>query len=383
MADLQTSYEFGYSIPELLTQYEQLIKARPTLLQFVSTGQPCTNTKTTWFEDVLSETTFAITALATDGTGTGFTFASTAGLKAGMIVKFEQSTGASRDGLAKIASVNANGTDIVIERNYASMNTATLAIGDKLQIVSYPRNENSLAETVANREGTDNYNYTEISDFAFNLSKTATAISTYNRANDFAYQLEQKMIDMLWKETRMFMFGGRKQRTSSEAGTMGGFNFFVQSGLTETTGGAITATHINNGLDKIFGASGEISNNLGLLMNTNQARKISAFNTAGTNPIVMIDNDSRSAGRYISQFVGDLPVQNGFTAPIIVETNMPKDQIWIVDFNTMERCYLRSPQVADVSTPSQDGETWRLLMEHSARFFNAKQRHCKITGLAV
>lgn len=383
MANKQESHEFNYSIPQLLTQYEQLIKARPTLLQFISTGQACTSTKTTWFEDVLSETVFPITGLGTDGNGTSFTFASTAGLKVGMIVKFEQSTGASRDGLAKITDVNVNGTTITISRNYADMNLATLVIGDKLQIVSYPRNENSLAETVANREGTDNYNFTEISDFAFNLSKTAQAISTYNRANDFNYQLEQKMIDMLWKETRMFMYGGRKERTSSEAGTMGGFNFFVQNGLTEVTGGAITATHINNGLDKIFGASGEISNNLGLLMNTNQARKISAFNTSGSNPIVMIDNDSRSAGRYISQFVGDLPVQNGFTAPIIVETNMPKDQIWIVDFNQMERCYLRSPQVDDVSDPKQDGETWRLLMEHSARFFNAKQRHCKITGLTV
>jgi hypothetical protein len=383
MANMQTSPEFSFPITDLTLQYEELIKARPTILQFISVGSPATHTKTEWFEDVLSETSYAITALGTDGNGTSFTFASTAGLKVGMIVKFEQSTGASRAGLAKITDVNVNGTAITISRNYASMNTATLAVGDKLYIVSYPRAENSSAETDANREMTKNYNYTEISDFAFNLSNTALAVNNYGNANTIEYQTRQHLLKLLWKENRMFMYQGRQERTGGENGTMGGFEFFTQGGLTETTAGAVTSAHINNALDKLFNSSGIVGTNLGLVMNTNQARRISAFNTAGANPIVMVDNESRSTGRYISQFVGDLPVQNGFTAPIIVEPNMPKDQIWVMDFDTMERAYLRTPQLQDVSLASQDGRTYRMLMEHTARFWNGKERNVKITGLTI
>lgn len=381
MANMQTSPEFSFPITDLTLQYEELIKARPTILQFISVGSPASHTKTEWFEDVLSETSYAITALGTDGTGTSFTFADTSGLKVGMIVKFEQSTGASRAGLAKITAVTS--TAITISRNYASMNTATLAIGDKLYIVSYPRAENSSAETDANREMTKNYNFTEISDFAFNLSNTALAVNNYGNANTIEYQTKHHLLKMLWKENRMFMYQGRQERTGGENGTMGGFEFFTQSGLTEATGGAVSATHINNALDKLFNSSGVVGTNLGLVMNTNQARRISAFNTSGSNPIVMVDNETRSTGRYISQFVGDLPVQNGFTAPIIVEPNMPKDQIWVMDFDTMERAYLRTPQLQDVSLASQDGKTYRMLMEHTARFWNGKERNVKITGLTI
>jgi len=61
---------------------------------------------------------------------------------------------------------------------------------------------------------------------------------------------------------------------------------------------------------------------------------------------------------------------------------MPKDQIWIIDTNAVERCYLRPPTISPVSTDA-DAESYRILMEHSLRVRNGKERFARITGLTI
>jgi len=43
-----------------------------------------------------------------------------------------------------------------------------------------------------------------------------------------------------------------------------------------------------------------------ILCNTNQARKISAFNVGGNNPVVT--RDETTTGSYVMRFVSDIPV---------------------------------------------------------------------------
>ena len=120
-----------------------------------------------------------------------------------------------------------------------------------------------------------------------------------------------------------------------------------------------------------------------ILCTAKQARKISAFNSAGTNPIVSVPQGSQTTGGYISTFVGDLPSMNGFTARVVVDPMFPKDKVALVDLNYIELAYLRPFTTTIAHLPSDDFEAQRILGELSLRIKNGTKAHALATGLTV
>ncbi len=320
------------------------------LLSLIARGMDVTNIKHEWGEDVLTPTRSDITNVAANV----FTVSDGSGFEVGMVLGVEKATGASVTEQVQIASI-ANGNELTVTRTYGGTTGATIVATDELFVISNPKNEGTSASTGYAYESPMNYNYTEIFDFNAKVSKTAQEVEMYgpNRALEMA--IENEMNKLMHRMNNSIIQGRRVQRVKGgAAGSMGGILQFMEGGNVETTGGNISSTIINNMFEAIL-SDGGFSSNYALVCGYGQARKISAFNTAGTNPQVQVGNRDVRAGQMISQFMGDIPVANGqlgssFNAFIVPEPSFPKDKVALVDLDRVTLRNLRNRQLT--TTPS-------------------------------
>lgn len=388
----QNSYDFNNGIRDVSEIFDILIANSPSFLKLLgSVGtsyemsgvQTVTANKYEWVNETLSPYSSAISALGTDGDGTVFTLASNAGFEVGSIVRFESATGASKTELAQVSAVNANGTGITITRDYGSTTGVTLVVGDVMILNSTPRQEDSSVGAAILQQGVIDFNYTEIIDEVANLSATAMAIKTYDKASALAFQVQSAMVRWARKLESAAIYGVRVARTSSVQGTMGGILSYLRAagGNIDATGGNISITLINNVIEDIYQKGGQLSQPV-ILCAPNQARRLSALNTSGSNPIVYKDNTDRSIGNYTTTFVGDLPVNGGAVmAQIFSAQNMIKDQIAVLDMSKINLRFMRGLVLKDATTPGNDGEKKRLIAEPTLEVMNGTSCHGLITGL--
>jgi hypothetical protein len=377
------SYEYQNGVRSVVEIFDQLRASFPTLISLVPTGTDCTATKCEWLEDSLSPVATTIASFDTDGDGTGINLTSTAGMRAGAILRFTTVADVSRTELVQITSVDS-ATDLTVVRDYGSTTGVTLVVGDKVYLTSSPLNEKTTASSQAGQEPDMAYNYTQIFERVADISRTAQAINIYGLGNALDYQVQVKLTEIMREMNAALLHGVRVARSSSAQGTAGGLLSYMASGNIETTGGVISSTILNNMLEAIFDDGG-FSNNYAIVCAENQARKISALNTSGSNPMVTKVESDRNLGGYISQFTGDLPVMNGFNAKIVVDPNMLKDQVAIVDLNKVEIAWLASSRLNDVDStpPGADYFSRRILGEATFRIKNGTKAHAKATGLTV
>jgi len=391
----QNSYDFNNLIRDVSPDFDTLIANSPSFLKLLGsfgqsenpiTGAPVvTNPKYEWVNDPMTQYSSAIATLATDGDGTVFTVASNAGFEVGSIVRFEKATGASTTELAQVAAVNANGTGITLTRDYGSTTGYTIEVGDIMILNSTPRNEDSDVGAAIKHQGVLDFNYTEIFDEVANLSETAKASSSYDNATAMAIQMRAAMIRLARKLENAFLHGVRVQRTSSVAGTLGGLLQFISGagGNIDATGGNLSQTLINNVIEDISQKGGMLINPM-LIVSPNQARRISALNTSGSNPIVYKGNEDRTLGGFTTAFIGDLPINDGATvAKIFVAQNMIKDKVAVVDMNSVDAKVMRGLTAKDATTNGTDGDKQRIITELTLEVKNATSAHGIITGLNV
>lgn len=384
MADMQLTTDFANGVRSVQEVYDMLIAKQPILLSLVRRGADAFSTKEEWVEDSLAPATTTISSFDTTGTGTGINVASTSGMIAGQLLRFESSAGADRGEIVKIASVDS-ATDLTVVRQFGGtpVSAVTLQTGDIVISVSKPVGEASTASASAGTEPSVSYNYTQIFDRTVLLSRTSQQVRQYGAANAMAYQAERKLLEIQMEVNNQLIWGEKEQRTSSNKGAFGGLLSFLRGGNVDTTGGSLSATIINNMLESIY-ADGASSNDYVILCNTNQARRISGFNTSGSNPMVMVPQGTTATGGYISQFIGNLPVANGsFTARVVVEPNFPKDKIALLDMNRIELAYLQDFNVKDATPPGADYSAQRILGELTVRIKDGQKAHALATGLTV
>lgn len=390
----QNSYDFNNLIRDVSPDFDTLIANSPSFLRLLGsfgtslnpiTGAPVvTNTKYEWINDPMTQYSSAITAFDTDGNGTGITLASTAGIEAGSILRFEKATGASVTELVQVVSVDS-ATEITVTRDYGSTTGVTLVVGDIAILNSTPRQEDSDVGAAIKHQSEVDFNYTEIFDEVANLSGTAIASASYDNATAMAIQVRAAMIRLARKLENAFLHGVKVQRTSSVKGTLGGLLQFISQsgGNIDATGGNLSETLINNVIEDIVQDGGMLIDPV-ILCSPNQARRISALNTAGTNPAVFKDINDRTLGGYTSAFIGDLPVDGGATmAKVFVAQNMTKDKVAIIDNNSISAKVMRGLTAKDATTNGTDGMKQRLLTELTLEVQNAKTGHGIITGLNV
>jgi len=382
------SYEYQNTVRSVQEQFDQLRKSYPVFVSMIPLVGVANATKEEWLNDSLapvSSDVIAISAIAS----TLIRLTSTAGIQVGSILRFTSALGATKSVQVKVAAV-VDSTDLTVVRPYGGTTDVALAVGDIMVLSSTPRNEKSKPTSENGQEPDVDYNYTEIFDAVAEISRTAQAVRKHGLEDALDYQVANKMVEIMYRMNSSAIYGRRVQRTVSENGTMGGIlQYLTQAGGNiETTGGALSSTILNNMLQLIF-SDGGFSNNYAILCADNQARKISAFNTAGTNPIVQkpyVQNGNQgSFGGYISTFIGDLPVQSGFTANVVVDPNFPRDQVAIIDMNRLELAPIQGSSLFDMDAtePGFDGFRRRILGEYTMRVKNAKEAHAIATGLSL
>lgn len=118
-----------------------------------------------------------------------------------------------------------------------------------------------------------------------------------------------------------------------------------------------------------------------LVCNINQARKISAFNTSGTNPV--ITQDSTQAGSYVLRFISDIPVAGGVVSNILLDEKMPNNAVQLIDINRIALVPYQNRGVRLVpgTQPGQDGQTAILRGEYSMVVKDGKYSHGIIKNL--
>lgn len=376
------SYDFQNLIRDLSGPYTALIASQPTLISQVRIGPAATNTKHEWLEDQLTPTSSAISAFDTDGDGTGITVASTTGFTAGDIVRTTSSTGVTQSEVMRIVSVDS-ATELTVARDYGGTTGVTLDVGDIVVLISSPKNEGTDAsETTGGGEASTAFNYTQIEDLVAKVSKTSQAVKQYGVENALNAQVERKLLHLARRQNNTLIHGVKVQRTDSVAGTAGGFLSFMAGGNSTNVAAAISSTVLNNAFEAIFD-DGAYSSNYIIACAENQARKISAFNTTGSNPIQSIPYGTTQTGGFVQTFISDLGAAQGFSARVFVDPNMPKDQVAILDMDRVETNYLRTLEDMDATPPGADYFQRRLLMEYTFTIRDAAKAHALLTGLTV
>ena len=390
----QNSYDFSNKIRDVSLAFDTLIQDSPSFLKLLmgssartlnSLGQPVvTNPKYEWINDPHTQYSSAIASFDTDGDGTGINLASTAGIEAGSILRFEAAAGASKTELVQVVSVDS-ATDLTVTRDYGGTTGVTLIVGDIAILNSTPRNEDSDVGSAIKHESAIAFNYTEIFDEVANLSETAKASSSYDDATSMAVQLRAAFIRLARKLEAASLYGVPVQRTSSVAGTMGGLLHYISQagGNIDATGGNLSQTLINNVIEDISQKGGMLMQPV-ILASPNQARRLSALNTSGSNPTVFKDITDRTLGGYTSAFIGDLALGDSSTvAKIFVAWNMRKDQVAVVDMNSVDAKVMRGLVSKDATTNGTDGDKQRLITELTLEVKNATTGHGIITGLNI
>jgi hypothetical protein len=239
---------------------------------------------------------------------------------------------------------------------YGSTTDFQLEVGMVAKLVSNPQGENNKVFTEDNnRQPEIEYNFTQIFQDTFGLSGTALETLMYGNTNDITTHLGVSLYKIQQQMSEQMIFGRRVQRGSSEAGTFGGLISFIDvsdGNVKDAGAGAISQVMINDQLEAINADGGEANT---IVCSPYQARKISAFNTSGNNPMVgLLD---RIAGSYVMKFVGDLPIgPNGMSMNIVVDSKMPKDKVLLVNLDKLSLNAMNNRNLGlfDATAPGQD-----------------------------
>ena len=372
------SYNFGDAkVRDVNEAFAALIANKPYLISLIGQGLAATNHKVEWEEDQFVPTQTTIASFPSGSTGANATtinVADATGIVAGTILRFTSSTDATRTEKVKVTAVSTNA--LTVTRLYGSSATSTLAVGDKVFRLANPLAENSTAGTGNARIPSFNYNYTQIFDAVPEVSRTSQQTRLYGIDQAYNYAAMAKMAEISYDLNNALIHGVRVERSGSEAGTMGGILQFLAGGNVDTTGGAVSATIINNMVEAIF-QDGAVADGLAIVCNSNQARKLSALDGS----LLQIQRADSATGHQVGTFVSDFVA--GGQHSIVVDPSFPKDQIAILNLNEIKFRTMQPMVDMDATAPGQDGKKGRLLTELSLEVKNGKTAHALATGLTA
>ncbi len=387
----EASYDYVNVVRDLSGAFTEIVKKIPVLAALV--GAPlmgldgkalkATSTKHEWLEDVMSPLGWTVNGIRNTSGGT-LVLTSTTGVKAGMILGFESALGASKSVQLVVTAVT-NTTDLAVSV-YGGSTDVQLVATDVVKLISQPKGESSEADPSDGYEPTVEYNYTQIFDRTAKVSLTAEIVKKYGIESALNYQVQKKLRELAYELENAIIYGRRVQRTGDTGltrGTFGGLLYFLEAASgneIDASSNPITAGILNDAFE--LGYANGADNLKTLVCNTNQARKVSGFNTSGNNPVIM--RDEKTAGSYVMQFVGDLPVgQNGMVSQIVVDQAFPKDKIAIIDSSKVGIVPLRGFTDKDATPNGADYVARRVLGELTLQLKNAANSHVLISGLSL
>lgn len=224
------------------------------------------STKLEWLED--SMRAFGTTmndSGGIDGSALSVTVTDGTLFRQGDVVGIHASSASTSAIAEKVLVTAVNGNDLTIVRSWGDPAAAVHADGVYMSVETRAMPEGSDYVTGYTTTLSAPYNYTQILSEAVKSTRTSRAITKYGIEDDLAYQVAKLFKDggnvgvlpILLEKT--FYSGERTQRTSSAGayGSMGGFEVFVTTNVTDLSGAALTRKNIHDTIRSIRDAGGD------------------------------------------------------------------------------------------------------------------------------
>lgn len=267
----------------------------------------------------------------------------------GMIAKFRD-----YDETFRVTNVNTGASVLTVVRDYNGLGApTTVANGSTIDIINRPELEGSTGHDNGTFEPSTQYNYLEIfrEDLPFTEAVKNTQRYGYSNGDAYiAYNVAKQMRKIKERLNKSVMFGERLIGSMTQRGTMRGIVTWLRqtgSNSTDASAAALTPTMINALLERIY-QDDTAAGNVVLFCNTNQARKMAAFNTTLANRLQTVDMMSNQAAgnTRVLEFVADLSKFSGVR--IVVDLAAPNKSIML----------LNTSKIALVYAPDGKMTTW-------------------------
>lgn len=368
------TYSFANTRRDLADIFSSVIKDEPRFISNFKRVADATARKHEWLEDQISGR--AVTALSASG--------NTLTLSSGEGRKLRQGTLVTLDGDAALFAVKSiNNDEVTVE--LASANGSTLsalpAEGGIFKIVSTP-----MEEATVNGDGEENcalagvnYNCTQIFRKEIVLSGSALAVGVWGNAdNQLNRQTAVALADLSRDLNRVALFGRRIEASAGVRGEAGGlYAFATGSGALEidAKSAVLDSYLVNDAAQMVMAEGGEP---MQILCSPGQARVISC---EYKDRLQVLRSDDRR-GAYVAVIVNEI---NGRGLTVMADPDVPDTDCWLIDPSGFGLSNLRGRAISDSdSTPKGfDGIRRTALGELTFEFKNAKQRCCRIRGLAA
>lgn len=353
-----------------------LLKDTNLLSRIGILGQ-ATNVTHEWLEEALNANTVVDAETGgLDAAGTNVDLAVTTGQ--GVRTRVGTLLRDNTKGKTEILQVTAISTDtLTVTRGYGTSSPESHAEGSTWSIVGSPRQSGQDASDDVSTARSRKSNYCQIFERAVKIAGDSQAVNKAGVPDELARQTMARMMELLRELDESII----KSYISTSAGSdsvyrsmRGLIEFLTQSGANSTTTDeAISTDVLNQMVQDIYDDGG--SPNI-IVCNQVQARKISRFDSDK----VRVVQDSRIAGRYVSQFMSDL----GIVLDIVVDRWVPQDTVMALDTSRITVVPMVGRQFG-IGELAKTGDAFKrqILGDYTLEVRNATQAHAIHTNLVV
>jgi len=147
-----------------------------------------------------------------------------------------------------------SGDVITVTRGFAGSTSATQASNAAYTIIGMARLEGDDSDPIGYTDITSNSNYTQIFHKEIKVTGSEMAIDNYGFTDPYQYQAAKAIPEMMRLIERTLQYGYRDAGSTTTPRTMGGYQTFITSNLSD--GSSITPTKIEDALELAYNAGG-------------------------------------------------------------------------------------------------------------------------------
>ena len=340
---------------------------------FPISGRRAVNTLYEWNEDYISLR--SVEATGVSGADLTISVDDSAALYVGTVLRVPN--GSATFKVTAKAATSAT-LEFVASGGSAITSTAGLTAG-LYHVVSVPMPEGSRdGPRRFNQTGQEN-NRTQIFRREVDMSRTSQGISVFGNEANMATQIERAMMELSDEVNNALIYGTRKQRTSTDNGSMGGlYDYATQPGTLEIDvagSDPLSSILINDAFEMAWKAG---ANPSVILCSTKSARKISAE----MKDQVALQRDDPARGTRANIVVNDFVASQMNVMPDIM---IPDTDVFVIDPAGFNLVYFTNGDFTRMAeggnTTLYDGNTEAIVGEITSEWRNTKQRIVRIKNL--
>ena len=347
------------------------------LLSRIGISGAATNVTHEWLEEALNANTLLDAETGgLDAAGTNVDLVVTTGQ--GVRTRVGTLLRDNTKGKTEVLQVTAISTDtLTITRGYNSTSPESHSEGSTWSIFANPRQSGADASSDISTARTRKSNFCQIFERALVIAGDAQAVTKAGVPDELAHQAMQRLMELMRELDESTIKGIISSSAGSDSvyRTMKGLIEFLTAsgGNSTTTDEILSPAVLNQMLQDVYDDGG--TPNI-IACNQAQMRKISGFDADKVRYVP----DSRSTGRYVSQFMSDL----GVVLDVVVDRWIPSDTVLVLDTSriTVVPMVGRSFGIQELAKTG-DAFKRQLLGDYTLECRNATQAHAIHSNLVV